>query len=92
MNISDLQRYASLIARAYMLEERLRKNPPTDPDEYVALVGEIKDIYNEAHDLITGGDLTPEDIEQAHESNQTMWADTKAKTSKPAAKSTKNKK
>jgi hypothetical protein len=75
----DIQKYASILLEAFGLEEQLRKSPPTNPTEYIALIEKIAGLYAEAKALLGSG-VTPADITAAHALNQTEWADTKPKT------------
>lgn len=84
----DVQAYASLLLRAYAIEERLRRrqrelrdNPPKTVAEYTALVTEINDLvielktlWDEANALLRSGNVTEADIQAAHARNQTVWA------------------
>ncbi len=77
MRLADIQKYAQLLARLYVLQNKLRTDPPKNVEEYKALVEEIRDLYEEARDLLSGDDVSPADIVAAHAMNQTVWADTK---------------
>jgi len=69
----DILKYAALLAKVFQLEEKLRKDPPSDVESYTAAVIEVKDLWNEIHAMLQAGNVTPGDIEAAHLRNQQEW-------------------
>lgn len=83
MKLQDIQKYAALLAKIYILQDEIRKNPPNDPQEYLASITEIKNLWTEARALVASSDLTPGDIQKAHAMNQSEWVDPKPKADEP---------
>jgi hypothetical protein len=76
----DIEAYGTLLLKIFALEERLRKDPPTNVEEYIALVGQIGAYYQEARTLMAQNRPTAADIAAAHARNQTVWSDRKPKS------------
>jgi hypothetical protein len=80
MKAVNFTQYTALLMQVYLLQDRLRKDPPSDPAEYLAAVTEIQNLWNQIAGM-TGGDdgLTPEQITDlraaGHADNQTAWVD-----------------
>lgn len=77
MKAGDLQKYAELLGKIFVLEQQLQHNRPTNVAEYQALIAQLASLYDEARLLISGNDVTPADIDAAHAQNQAQWGDTK---------------
>lgn len=71
----NFTRYTAILLEVFMLQDQLRKDPPDNPAEYVALVGRIEALMNEAAALLKNkSTITKEQIAElrdiAHRQNQ----------------------